>query len=65
MFSDYKVLVKSSLSFFFGGAAGAAANFLTAAQGDLSKVDWHKLTMTAAGVGIVAVITHFWTPPNK
>lgn len=65
MFSDYKVLVKTAVGFFIGGAGGAIANFLTAAQGDLSKVDWHKLFLTAAGMGVLTTLTHWFPPPSK
>lgn len=40
-------------------------NFFTAANGDVSKVDWHKLGITALVGAIVTVAGHYMPPPNK
>lgn len=63
--SAWAIALRTTISIAIGGASGAIVNFFTAANGNWSQIDWHKLGITALAGAIVAVATHYMTPPNQ
>jgi hypothetical protein len=63
--SDWRILLRTTLSIALGGASGAIVNFFTAADGDFARIDWHKLGITALVGALVTVCGHYMPPPNK
>lgn len=60
----FRTLIQTSISLGLGSATGAVVSFFAVAQGDLKKVDWHQLGITALVTGTLAVLTHWFPPPN-
>jgi hypothetical protein len=59
------VAAKTSISAAMGGMSLALVNFTVDASSDPTKIDWHKLCITAGAGSIVGIVGHYLKPPNK